>query len=209
MTLAELHSAAPDGQRAIDPEFKEYEIKKVREYLKPEAFKVFEQRGWLSQKEAAKLQAVIEDRIQKYSGITSIPGAFTHRDAHPGNIIKDFSDQSMHLIDNETLMWSVRKENGKVYGVGDPLADIGRFVAGLTLQAKRGKMSDADIAEVTNEFIENYEAKMSFDRMDFKASLDFYFIRFAAVVLNQEHSNSANTPDMQRQMLDLLKQKFL
>lgn len=206
--LVELHSAAPFGRRAIDPEFKEYEENKVREYLTKEAFQKFVQNKWLTETEANKLQLITEDTIQRYNAITSIPGAFTHRDTHPGNIIVE-SAEVTRLIDNEALMWSIKKEDGKIFGVGDPMADVGRFVSGLTLQAKFDGYHDDEVAVLTRNFIQNYQAKMGLSPLDVKTALDFYFLRFSSVILNQKHPNSANTPEIQKQIIELMKQRFL
>ncbi|MBI3299198.1 MAG: phosphotransferase [Elusimicrobia bacterium] len=126
------------------------------------------------------------------------PGAVTHGDAHPGNFF--VRDGRVTLIDIETVMHSL---GNKEAGVGNPAADVGRFLETLRLNNRaRGLMlQPAELVALERAFTTAYAREAGFKMETLQSGVEFYRLRMTLAAMKNDPVNIGHYSDSARGLL--------
>jgi thiamine kinase-like enzyme len=207
--LQELHAQGPHllSNHSSVLEYFEYELNKLKaltQDLESESplRKRLEERVRLTSDEADRLARIFSHARKNYERVGVKNPSMIHGDAHPGNLTRVPDSDRLGIFDAPALI-------GFADGHGDPLADVGRFSAGIIVTAlERG--TSLDLARQLQErFLGEYFQLAGLSRAENRTALKFHQLRFYGVVLSEALRHRLKVGHRaRRQLIELVLREF-
>ncbi|MBI5595387.1 MAG: phosphotransferase [Elusimicrobia bacterium] len=191
--MGEVHRISRTG--GVSPGVVAWDVNSAREML-----------GKLEGRISTDLHAELGRRIEGLGEAvlkTAVPGAATHGDAHPGNFF--VGPAGVTMIDVETAMHSIDVAGR---GVGNPAADVGRFVGAMRLNnASKGlHLTESELSALERSFIDGYSKESGVPAETLAADVDFYRLRLGLTALTKDAANSEHYEAALRSILAKMKE---
>lgn len=183
--LAEFHRHflwTPEESSPHRMTTKNYESKKAQELMNSfeQNLPGLQREFGFTKAEGVQLVSYIQNIIQSYLRAPVTAVGYIHGDLNAGNIIYNLTTKQTAFIDTQLSINNfgpLAKDIG-VHGIGDPMSDVGRLMAALTVEAIENGTPLQQIEMAKQLFLERYFAALNKTQQEMQPELQYFQIRF-------------------------------
>jgi hypothetical protein len=199
--LAELHQAGPHANPNAQAtlEYLDHELERLKgiasnlDTNRPLGMKLLETSD-VTPEDLRSLQSLLNRSAAAYAKRGVVSPSVIHGDAHPGNFGVRSASPPVMIFDAPALA-------GFVDGHGDPMADVGRYSAGLVVDCLNAGFSPARIRAIQRDFIDRYFKRVDLPLETEVEAIRFHQLRFYAVVIEEATRPTLKIPAATRAKL--------